>query len=313
MNYMYNNMLLSTYCKENKIDYNYIKEKLSSFSLRFEHKLPLDVQISLAIEMYKKRRKKYKYRNIKYKNTILFDYCKKNNIDYKKIAKRIYYSNKNNTYNDLDIEQKIDIFILKFQEKKLIDNLKIVFKELSFETSLKSYKGICYSLNLDYNKLNRRKNKNIKDLIFFSYFCGDKYSPNGKYISNQKYDQIITKQDININDCVALYKTNKNAYLKIILEHQKYYLIGLVLRVIREHNFYVKVWHYEDLFSEAKKIFISCLNNIVLFETGRIIRYIEKVVTKRILTYLINNYSYNHYLLNENYQIKKEVKEKWIY
>lgn len=85
-----------------------------------------------------------------------------------------------------------------------------------------------------------------------------------------------------------------NPCLNDILEYEKSYLIGFVLRIVKTYNFKVYKYDYEDLINQAQLIFVKCITRNVLNQIGRIIRYIEKTVTNQMLSYLIKNYSYKY-------------------
>jgi len=309
---VYSGLKIQEYCDKYNISYKYIKYKLNSFKNQKEKRFPIDIQIQIAINNYKKRNK---YKDINYKNLKLIDYCKSNNIKYSRIAYRCKYFVKK--YNNLALlsEKQIDMFIDDYYKKEEINKLKSTFNKLE-NCSKNEYKTICKDLNINYEKLYGLKKYfdiNIKSLIYICWYSSDKQNNKGIYISKKRMMEIFNKNNLQINDLYGLYKSGKTEILDDILEHEKYYIIGFVLRTIKEYNFKIYKHDYDDLFNEAKVILIYCLSHNVYNNIGKIIRYTEKSVTKQILKYLIKNYSNRDIEFNDNKKIKHLLKEQWEY
>ena len=140
------------------------------------------------------------------------------------------------------------------------------------------------------------------------WYSSDKQSSNGIYISQNKLNDLLNYNNLEINDLYGIYKSGKNECLERIFEYEKYYLIGFVLRVVKKYNFKIYKCDYEDLFSEAKILLVKCIKGNVFNEVGRIIKYIEKTITFQILTYLIKNYSYKELMYDDTRKNIKELK-----
>ncbi|MEI3530434.1 MAG: hypothetical protein V8Q75_05115 [Bacilli bacterium] len=292
----------------NIVDKDYIKYKLRYYKNKEEGKLPIDIQIILASRAYQNKRS---YKNLIYKGTKLIDYCHKNNIIYKKIAYRCRYFIKcGNQFSDLN-ELQISKFIDDYYCREEVSNLKSIFEYLETCNS-REYKNICRILNINYKKIQKLKYKNnisLKSLIYICWYSYDNIDNDGIYISQKRLTQIIKGDQLQLNDLYGIYKSGNHSYLDKILDYEKSYLMSFVMRMIREYNFKVSPLDYGDLFSEANIILTNCINRNVFNHIGRIIRYIEKSVTKQILKYLIKNYSVKTTLIDNviTYQ------EKWDY
>lgn len=305
-------LIVKSYCEEKEVDYQYVINKLKYYKNSKEKYLPLEIQIQLAINTYSKRRN---YTNIKYKGLRLVDYCKSTNVEFKKIADRCRYFIK--IHNDFSLltEEQIEIFINHYYFREEVKELRELFNKLDI-CSKCEYKDICKRLNINYSqlyKMSLKNNMNIKTLIYLSWYSSDKSSNNGIYISQDKLNDLLDYKNIEINDLYGLYKSGQEQCLDKIFEYEKYYLIGFVLRVIREYNFKVYKSDYEDLFSEANFLLVKCIKGNVFNEIGKIIRYIEKTVTKQMLNYLIKNYSNRNLMFDDTRKNLKELKTEWNY
>lgn len=305
-------LIVKRYCEEKEVDYQYVINKLKYYKNSKEKYLPLEIQIQLAINTYGKRRN---YTNIKYKGLRLVDYCKSTNVEFKKIADRCRYFIK--IHNDFSLltEEQIEIFINHYYFRQEVKELRELFNKLDI-CSKCEYKDICKKLNINYSqlyKMSLKNNINIKTLIYLCWYSSDKSSNNGIYISQDKLNDLLDYKNIEINDLYGLYKSGQEQCLDKIFEYEKYYLIGFVLRVIREYNFKVYKSDYEDLFSEANFLLVKCIKGNVFNEIGKIIRYIEKTVTKQILNYLIKNYSNRNLMFDDTRKNLKELKTEWNY
>jgi len=298
---------LEEYCDKNNVDFNYIKYKLKSFKNSKEKKLPLELQLQLAIKCFKKRNR---YKNINYKNYSLIEYCKKEEIKYRKIADRCrYFLNKNKDFSLLT-EYQIELFINNYYEKEKINNLRDTFNKLN-NCPRKEYKNICHYLNINYDKIKLLHNKNhisIKNLVFIIWYSSDKRNDKGIYISQSRLIEVLNNKNLELNDLCGMYKSGNKEYLDIIIEREKRYLLGFIKRVIYEYNFRVYKSDYEDLLQEAQLILTKCLSRIVFSNIARIIRYIEKCVTMQILSYLKKNYSNQFYEYNDALKQSKQEK-----
>jgi len=300
-------LIIKNYCEENNIDYKYIRNKLNYYKKTKEKYLPLEIKLQLAISAYNKRKK---YTNIEYKGLRLVDYCKSTNIEFKKIANRCKYFIK--IHNDFSLltEEQIEIFINHYYFKQEVNDLRDLFIKLE-TCNKKEYKEICLKLNINYNQLYKasiKNNTDIKTLIYLCWYSSDKQSSNGIYISQNKLDDLLNYNNLEINDLYGIYKSGKNECLERIFEYEKYYLIGFVLKVVKKYNFKIYKCDYEDLFSEAKILLVKCIKGNVFKEVGRIIKYIEKTITFQILTYLIKNYSYKELMYDDTRKNIKELK-----
>ncbi len=305
-------LIVKNYCEEKEVDYQYVINKLKYYKNSKEKYLPLEIQIQLAINTYSKRRN---YTNIKYKGLRLVDYCKSTNVEFKKIADRCRYFIK--IHNDFSLltEEQIEIFINHYYFRQEVKELRELFNKLDI-CSKCEYKDICKRLNINYSqlyKMSLKNNMNIKTLIYLCWYSSDKSSNNGIYISQDKLNDLLDYKNIEINDLYGLYKSGQEQCLDKIFEYEKYYLIGFVLRVIREYNFKVYKSDYEDLFSEANFLLVKCIKGNVFNEIGKIIRYIEKTVTKQMLNYLIKNYSNRNLMFDDTRKNLKELKTEWNY
>ena len=300
-------LIIKNYCEENNVDYRYLKNKLNNFKRTQEKNLPLEIKIQLAMISHKKRRN---YTQIEYKGLKLIDYCKNTNIDFKKIANRCKYFLKINNDFSLLTEEKIETFINHYYSKKEVNDLRDLFKKLEM-CNKNEYKKICTKLNINYNQLNRTSKKNnidLKTLIYLCWYSADKRNSNGIYISQNKLNDLLNYNNLEINDLYGIYKSGKNECLEKIFEHEKFFLIGFVFKVVKKYNFKIYKEDYEDLFSEAKILLIKCIKGNVFSEIGRIIKYIEKTITFQMLSYLIKNYSSNFLTYDDTRRTKKELK-----
>lgn len=310
-NIMYCGINIEDYCNNNNIKFAYIKYKLKSYKNKKEKLLPLDIQIQLAIKNYTKRNK---YTDLNYKGLKLVEYCKSTNIEYVRIAYRCrYFIKKGNDFSLLN-ESQIKIFVDNYYYKLEIKELKETFNKLDICNN-SDYKSICNKLNINYDKLKQLKSDmfDFKTLIYICWYSNDMCDDKGIYISQSKLNNIIFENGLQLVDLYGIYKSGNINYLEKILEYEKYYLISLVLRTIKEYNFKINKSDYEDLFSEARIIFTKCITRNVFNNTGRILRYIEKSVTKQILTYLIENYSNKYYQFDDTRREKIKLKEQWEY
>lgn len=301
----YCGMNIKDYCDKYNIDFKYIKYKLRFYRKNKEKFLPLEIQLQLSILSYDKRRK---YINLTYRGLRLLDYCKSNNIEYRRIAYRCYYFvNKGNDFSLIN-EEQIGLFIEKYKYREEVKKLRNTFVELD-DSSDVDYELICKNLNINYNKLKclLKYDVDFKTLIYISWYSSDMCDENGIYVSKRKLDKILSNEDLELNDLCAMYKSGFSEYLEKIFEYEKYYLIGFVLRVIKEYDFRVYVSNYEDLFSEARIILTRCVTLNVFNDIRRIIRYIEKSVTGQIFTYLVKNYSSKVYQFDDNIKIKSHL------
>lgn len=311
-NIVYCEVSLEQYCIQNNINYKYIINKLNFFQKSKEKLLPLDIQIQLAIQKFKKRRR---FADLNYNGFRLVDYCKNANIEYKKILDRCVNFMKKNNNISLLTEEQLNFFIEDYYRRKEIQDLREVFKKLD-SCPKKEYKNICKELNINYSKIKSLTNHNnldIKSLIYICWYSSDKNNSDGIYISQSKLNELFAKDNLELNELYGLYKSGNEIYLEKIFEHEKIYLMGFVLRVIRKYNFRVYATDYEDLFSEAKLILNKCILRNVYSHVGRIIRYIEKSVTMQILDYLIKNYSNRNLLYDDTRRDKKYLVKRLEY
>lgn len=292
-NIMFQGLNLKEYCVKNNMSFNYIKYKLKLFENKEEGKLPIDMQIIIALHTRKTRND---YAHIKYKNQYLIDFCKENNIVYSKIADRCKTFYKNNNDISLIDEMQINIFLKRYYLKEEINKLKLLFNQLD-KNDYQNYRIICENLNINYRRVIYLKNKfnmDIKNLIYIIWYSNDKKDEFGIYITNERLNDLLNKKNLQLNDYYGLYKAFDKACLNDILEYEKSYLIGFILRIVKTYNFKVYKYDYEDLINQAQLIFVKCITRNVLNQIGRIIRYIEKTVTNQMLSYLIKNYSYKY-------------------
>lgn len=291
-NIIFDGMKLKEYCNINNISYEYIKYKLKYFENNNEKNLPMDIKIKIAIQT---RKKKNCYAHLNYKNQYLIDFCKNNNIVYSKIANRCKYFCQKNDINLID-EIKINLFLKQYYLKEEISNLKEIFNLIE-NCNYKNYKNICSSLNINYRRVIYLKNKfnmDIKNLIYIIWYSNDKKDEFGIYITIERLNDLLNKKNLQLNDYYGLYKAFDKSCLNDILEYEKSYLIGFILKIVKTYNFKVYKYDYEDLINQAQLIFVKCITRNVLNQIGRIIRYIEKTVTNQMLSYLIKNYSYKY-------------------
>lgn len=292
-NIIYEGVLLPFYCKNNNIDYTYIRTKLKHYQKGAEASLPLNIQIAMAINAYKNRRLiKYQWKNIPYKDTTLIKYCSDFNIIYNKIARRCqYYVHMGNNISSIN-DAKIDEFIQKYLFKEKIAYLKNKMNLLNKELTKKEVKLLCSELDINFRRVFNFKNPKftIEEYLILTYFTGDKFN-NGRYISKEKFRRLESNEKLDINDLIGLYKAGKSEYLETILENEKCYLRGFIFQTIKEYNFAISRFDYKDLYQQADLLLIDCINRIVYPEPGRIITYIKKRITKQMLSYLKENYS----------------------
>jgi len=311
-NIVYCDVNLEQYCVQNNISYKYIRYKLNCYKDKKERFLPIDIQIQLAIQKYKKKRK---YTDLNYKGLRLVDYCNSNNIEYQKIADRCkYFLGKNNDISLLT-EEQISLFIEDYYRRKKIQDLRGLFARVDV-CSKEEYKKICKELNINYEKIKKltyHNNLDIKSLIYICWYSSDKNNSKGIYISQSRLNKLLISENLELNDLYGMYKSGNETYLERIFEHEKFYLIGFVLRIVREYNFKVYGTDYEDLFSEAKIILIKCISRNVYSNVARIIRYIEKSVTMQILDYLIKNYSNKNLLYDDTRRDKNTLNKRLEY
>lgn len=274
---------LKEYYGENGISFQYLNRKLEKYVIKKEK------FFTFQILSYKKRNK---YKDIPYQSRTLLEYCKLENVEYRRIARRCYYFVKKGNDITLIDEEKIQQFLESYHSRKQKEELKNTFLLLENGSS-KEYRKICQFLNINYEKIKKLENESfsLKSLIYISWYSGDKYNKKGIYVSDDKFLKLKRGEELDINDLYGLYKSGQKFYLEKILEYENPYLIGFTLKTIREYNFQISKSDYEELFSEAKMIFLKCLVNNVFREAGRMVRYIEKTVTKQMLSYLIKNYS----------------------
>lgn len=296
------------YCDIHGISYEYVKYKLKYYKKKKEGSLPISIQLQLAINAYQKRKR---YQDLLYKGTTLIRYCKDNNIIYRRIAYRCAYFIKcGNNFDDLN-EFQIDKFIDDYYLKEEVNDLKNIFTTLDNNDQVE-YRKICRILNINYKKIQKLKYKNnlsLRELIYMCWYSYDKYDDEGIYISQKKLTQVIKGKELKINDLYGIYRSGNKDYLSVILEYEKPYLIGFIMRTIREYNFKIFPSEYNDLFAEANIILTNCIKRNVFNHVGRIIRYIEKSVTRQILKYLIKNYA-NKFNFTDN---TITYKESWEY
>lgn len=309
---IYCGLKLKDYCKENDISFNYVKARLNCLNNSEEEYLPIDIKLQLAVKSYKKR---YRYTDINYKELRLIDFCKKEQITYRRIAYRCRYFVQKHKDISLLTEQQINVFINSYYQREEVKKLKNIFEQLN-DCSFKEYKSICDKLSVNYDKLKQLQKDNkidLRSLIYICWYSSDKSSDKGIYISQTRLMELFDKKNLQINDLYGMYKAGNNEFLEDILKYEKNYLIGFILRVVREYNFKIYEQDYEDLLIEAEVILTKCLYRNVFNHIGRIIRYLEKSVTKQILSYLIKNYSNRFFEFNDAIKQKQELKEQWEY
>ncbi|MBQ8892719.1 MAG: hypothetical protein IJ068_07660 [Bacilli bacterium] len=169
----------------------------------------------------------YKYSNIIYKEKTLSCYCMENEIPYHLIRSKIYYDKKHGYIEDLPNKERIDLYIEKYYKSAKIKQIRQMLNSLQKENfSSLEYKLIAKKLNINYPKILtlRRSSKfstSIGQFMILTWYCSDVEGDKGMYISKNKLKNLETKNNLDVNDLIGLFKSINNEYLIDIIEFEK--------------------------------------------------------------------------------------------
>lgn len=241
-----------------------------------------------------------------YKGIDLSTYCSNQNINYLKIYRRLYYMHRYHLNENLAIEEKIDIAIENYYQKRKFEKIKRCFKIL--ENTVDDYilKWICVDLKISYEQVLKYfyLGYDKKRIISYIWFFGDKENKKGeKCISKKRFNKMINhhllEEEPNIYNMIAYYRCGNKEYLEKIFETTKKMNLSIIHKILKKNNYYFDKEKKDELFLESNLILMNILNNIVSNNIEQTMKYIHITLDKRLNNYLKENFKYHLQLREE--------------
>ena len=168
--YYYKGTKLTDYCKENNLNYNVITNRIRKLKKQYPQLIEERIIIiALDNNLYNEVKDKSNELKYSYKNDTLYGFCKKNNLEYKKILSRV--RSLISIFIDYSIEEIIEVAIDDNVYKSLIRDIEIQNSNYNYYYQgypLNNYCKINYiNPSTIYNRITKLKEK-------YPYYSDDK-------------------------------------------------------------------------------------------------------------------------------------------
>ena len=220
-------------------------------------------------------------------------YCKANSIDWIKTRRRLYRYSRQEKFKDWSLDEKLEYARKRYIHKKELDEIKLCFNSLKFDTSNKNCRDVCKKLKINWNhitKLNYYGYNKIQMIYYIWYFYD--IEKNGiKDISKKRLYEIKNKKVLKSRDVyylISYYKCGHKELISDIFNYEEKFLRMFVFKASRSFN--LTKDNICELFSEAQLILLKLIDSIVLNDIRRIIVYIKKIIIGRLTEYINKNF-----------------------